>query len=114
MTTCIFRLDCAALVLITMNGMKLEKMAVGWHGLLPSLTKFVEQWQPPALRGETKYRDHLLETLRAAVPGDAKVEKEYRHRGTTMSGSNGQGFSQATRLPSSSRLISRKRLTMIA
>ena len=84
MTICIFRLDCAVLVLITMNGMKLEKMAVGWHGLLPSLTKFVEQWQPPALRGETKYRDHLLETLRAAIPGDAKVEKEYRHRGTTI------------------------------
>lgn len=59
-------------------------MSVGWHGLLPSLTKFVEQWQPPILRGETKYRDHLLGTLRAAVPSDAKVEKEYRHRGTTI------------------------------
>lgn len=80
---CNFRLDCAALGLITLNGMKLEKMAVSWHGLLPCLTKFVEQWQPPVLRGETKYRDHLLETLRASVPVDAKVEKEYRHRGTT-------------------------------
>lgn len=84
MTFCNFRLDCATLGLITLNGMKLEKMAVSWHGLLPCLTKFVEQWQPPALRGETKYRDHLLETLRASVPGDAKVEKEYRHRGTTI------------------------------
>jgi len=63
---------------------QLEKVAVGWRGLLPSLTEFVEQWQPPSLKGETKYRDHLLTTLRAAIPEDAKVEKEYRHRGTTI------------------------------
>jgi hypothetical protein len=63
---------------------QLEKLSVGWHGLLPSLTKFVEQWRPPSLRGETKYRDHLLSALREAVPDDTKVEKEYRHRGTTI------------------------------
>ena len=64
--------------------MQLAKLSVGWNGLLPSLTKFLEQWQPPNLRGETKYRDHLLGALRAAVPNDSKVEKEYRHRGTTI------------------------------
>lgn len=63
---------------------QLDKLSVGWHGLLPSLTKFVEQWQPPTLKGEVKYRDHLLNALRAAVPEGTKLEKEYRHRGTTI------------------------------
>jgi len=63
---------------------KIEKLTVSLNGLLSTFVKLVEAWQPPVLKAETKYRDHLLEHIRAAVPEDARVEREYRHRGTTM------------------------------
>lgn len=63
---------------------KIEKLAVSFNGLMPPFVKLVEAWQPPVLKAETAYRDHLVDHIRAAVPEDARVEKEYRHRGTTM------------------------------
>lgn len=63
---------------------KLDKLTVTWSGLLPSMVKLLESWEPPKLKGETNYRDHLLNEMRASIPSDCKVEKEYRHRGTTI------------------------------
>jgi hypothetical protein len=63
---------------------KIDKLAVSFNGLLPTFVKLVETWKPPKLKGETAYRDHLVEHIRGAVPDDARVEREYRHRGTTM------------------------------
>jgi len=63
---------------------KIEKLAVSFNGLLPTFVKLVEAWQPPTLKTETEYRNHLVDYIRAAIPGDARVEKEFRHRGTTM------------------------------
>jgi hypothetical protein len=63
---------------------KIGKLSVSWEGLLPTMTKFVGEWKPPKLRSEAQYRDDLLTELRQALPDDAKVEKEYRHRGTTL------------------------------
>lgn len=60
------------------------KIAVAWGGLLPAFAKLVRHWNPPPLRNEAAYRDHLLTRIRASVPPDTKVEKEYRHRGTTV------------------------------
>ena len=60
------------------------KIAVAWGGLLPAFAKLVRHWNPPPLRDEAAYRDHLLTRIRASVPPDTKVEKEYRHRGTTV------------------------------
>jgi hypothetical protein len=63
---------------------KIEKLAVSFNGLMPTFVKLVEAWRPPTLKAETAYRDHLVDHIRASVPDDARVEKEYRHRGTTM------------------------------
>jgi hypothetical protein len=63
---------------------KIEKLAVSFNGLMAPFVKLVEAWRPPVLKGETAYRDHLVDHIRAAVPEDARVEREYRHRGTTM------------------------------
>ena len=63
---------------------RIEKLTVTMNGLLPVMTELVAKWSPPKLRSEIAYRDHLLAYVREAVPGDTKLEKEYRHRGTTM------------------------------
>lgn len=63
---------------------KIEKLTVSWNGLLPVMTKLVQDWRPPKLPSEANYRDHLFNVIRESVPADTKVEKEYRHRGTTM------------------------------
>lgn len=64
--------------------MNISKLAVTWEGLLSAIVKLVRQWQPPQLKNEAAYRDHLLALIRNAVPADTKVEKEYRHYGTTI------------------------------
>lgn len=63
---------------------KIDKLAVTWSGLLPVIAKVVSAWKPPKLKSEAAYRDNLLALLRETVPDDARVEKEFRHRGTTM------------------------------
>jgi hypothetical protein len=67
-----------------MSTQQIRKLNVSWQGLLPAMTKFVTDWSPPKLRSEAQYRDHLLKQLRESLPSDAKLEKEYRHRGTTL------------------------------
>jgi hypothetical protein len=62
----------------------LTKGTVAFNGLLSCLADLVEQdWRPAMQPSETKYRDHLLKFLRAKVPSDTRVEREYRHGGTT-------------------------------
>lgn len=63
---------------------KIEKLEVSWNGLLPVITKVVSQWKPPRLKSEISYRNDLLALLRDVLPTDTQLEKEYRHRGTTM------------------------------
>jgi hypothetical protein len=64
--------------------MNISKLAVTWEGLLSAVAGLVGQWKPPLLKNEVAYRDHLLSLIRSAVPPDTKVEKEYRHHGTTI------------------------------
>jgi hypothetical protein len=62
---------------------KLTKVDVAISGLLGGLVKLVEQWEPGTLGSETEYRDSLLKFIRSSVPEDCRVEREYRHGGTT-------------------------------
>jgi hypothetical protein len=61
----------------------LTKVEVAFRGFLPSFLEIIKAWQPGELSGELKYRDSLLRFIRDAVPSDCRVEKEYRHDGTT-------------------------------
>lgn len=62
----------------------LTKASVALKGLLTSLADLVEaEWKPGNLPTEIKYRDSLLAFLRKSVPDDARLEREYRHGGTT-------------------------------
>ena len=63
---------------------RIEKLSVTISGLLPVITELVGKWVPTKQRSETAYRDLLLAHFREVLPADTKLEKEYRHRGTTM------------------------------
>ncbi len=63
---------------------KIKKLTVTWSGLVPTFAKHLREWTPPKLPTEANYRDNLLNFLRESVPNDAKVEKEFRHHGTTL------------------------------
>jgi hypothetical protein len=63
---------------------KLTALSVSVNGLMPELASLLNSWQPGNHRTEKEYSDELAEFLRGAVPSDAKVEREYRHHGTTM------------------------------
>jgi len=45
--------------------------------------KLVREWQPPALPTELQYRNALVTLLRERLK-KAKIEPEYRHKGTTI------------------------------
>lgn len=62
---------------------KLSKVAIGFHGLVDSLCGLLQEWHPPSLKTESEYSDALAEYLRVRLPEDARVEREYRHEGTT-------------------------------
>lgn len=62
---------------------KITKASVAWEGLLASLSREVNDWNPENFDKETEYRDSLAAHLRACAP-DARIEKEYRHIGTTI------------------------------
>jgi hypothetical protein len=62
---------------------KLTKGDVAIGGLMSALVHLVESWDPGPLSSEKAYRDSLLKFLRTAVPEDCRVEREYRHGGTT-------------------------------
>lgn len=63
---------------------KIDKLEVTWSGLLKVISTVVSDWKPPRLKGEISYRNDLLGMLREVLPSDVMLEKEYRHRGTTI------------------------------
>lgn len=63
---------------------KIDKLSVSINGLVPTFVKLVNSWRPPILKAETSFRDHLVDFIRASIPDDVRVDKEYRHRGTTI------------------------------
>jgi hypothetical protein len=63
---------------------QLTKAAVSWSGLLPAFVKLVAAWQPTEMKSELAYRNALYSFLKEAIPPDCRIEKEYRHRGTTV------------------------------
>lgn len=64
----------------------MKKIELGFfgEGLHRGLVRILKNWRPSAMRTELEYRDALFERLRAALPDNAQIEKEYRHRGTTV------------------------------
>jgi hypothetical protein len=62
---------------------RLSKAEIGFKGLVSSIDAILSSWRPPTLRTELAYSDALADHLRAALPEDARVEREYRHEGTT-------------------------------
>ena len=61
----------------------LTKTNVALAGLVPNLVDAIGKWAPEALHSELKYRDSLLSFLRSNIPPDCRIEREYRHNGTT-------------------------------
>lgn len=47
-----------------------------------NVTRIIREWQPAELPSELKYRDSLIDLLREHLK-KAKIEREYRHHGTT-------------------------------
>jgi hypothetical protein len=43
----------------------------------------LKDWHPSSLRNELAYSNALADHLRAVLPNDAQVDREYRHEGTT-------------------------------
>lgn len=62
---------------------KLTKVGVAAGGIVANLVRLIEAWQPGPLSTELKFRDSLLHFIRENVPADCRVEREYRHSGTT-------------------------------
>lgn len=62
---------------------KLGKAEVAMNGLLGSLGGLIGDWKPGRLGSEIQYRDSLVSFLRASIPENCRVEREYRHGGTT-------------------------------
>lgn len=54
-----------------------------WDGLLSNLERVVGDWRPRAYTRETQYSNALAEFIRDRAP-KARVEREYRHFGTTV------------------------------
>ncbi len=63
---------------------KIGKLDVATNGLVSAFAKLVSKWRPPVLKTEIAYSNDLADFLRQRVPDDAKIEREYRHLGTTM------------------------------
>jgi hypothetical protein len=63
-----------------------EKIDLGFFGksLHDGLLSILEKWRPPKMATELECRNALFERLRKFLPDKAKIEKEYRHEGTTL------------------------------
>jgi len=62
---------------------RISNATIGWNGLLPSLETAITNWQPGAQKNELAYSNSLASHLRAVLPADMQVQREYRHEGTT-------------------------------
>lgn len=62
----------------------LTKLSAAAGTLVSLLAELIDtEWKPVEMDTELQYRNDLLTFLRANVPDDARLEKEYRHGGTT-------------------------------
>ncbi|HXT70960.1 MAG TPA: hypothetical protein VN700_14460 [Vicinamibacterales bacterium] len=61
----------------------MSKAGVDWNGLFRSVESAVQGWQPTTLKTELAYSNALATHLRAVLPDGVRVEREYRHEGTT-------------------------------
>lgn len=62
---------------------RLNKAVIGFKGLVDSISVLIQEWHPPVLRTEIEYSNTLARYLRERLPEDARIEREYRHEGTT-------------------------------
>lgn len=62
---------------------RLSKATIGFNGLLATLNDVVSGWHPEVLKTELAYSNSLAAHLRAVLPEDSRIEREYRHEGTT-------------------------------
>ena len=62
---------------------RVNKLQIGVDGFASTLERLVGEWKPPVLKTEPAYSNHLAEYLRTVLPEDTRVEREYRHNGTT-------------------------------
>lgn len=65
------------------EAVKVNKASIGFNGLMSTLEELVKGWKPDPMATETGYSNALAAYLRAALPEDTRVEREYRHAGTT-------------------------------
>src|SRR6185295_14837282 len=65
------------------DSVKVNKASIGFNGLVSTLEELVKGWKPEPMATETGYSNALAAYLRAALPEDTRVEREYRHDGTT-------------------------------
>jgi hypothetical protein len=63
---------------------RVSKLKIGLEGgFSETLERLVGEWKPPVLKTEPAYSNHLADYLRKVLPEDTRVEREYRHNGTT-------------------------------
>jgi hypothetical protein len=62
---------------------RLSKTEIRWKGLVPAVETALAAWQPALEKTELAYSNALAGHLRAVFPADARIEREYRHEGTT-------------------------------
>src|SRR4051794_26764216 len=62
---------------------RLSKAQIGWDGLLQSVGNVLKNWEPKPSKREIDCSDELAKFLRTVLPEDSRVEREYRHEGTT-------------------------------
>ncbi len=62
---------------------RVGKAIVGLNGLMTTLESLLKSWHPEAMPSEAGYSDALATYLRMSLPEDTRVEREYRHGGTT-------------------------------
>jgi hypothetical protein len=63
-----------------------ERISRVWNapvGLADAVEQLLSTWQPRTLKTESAYSAALADYLREALPQDVRVEREYRHEGTT-------------------------------
>ena len=63
-----------------------ESISKFWNApvtLFGAVEQELSKWHPPALKTESAYSEALADYLRHALPKDVRVEREYRHEGTT-------------------------------
>jgi hypothetical protein len=62
--------------------MAMTKASVAWKSLLGKTLQELHSWKPQLQSSELAYRNALIDYLREVAP-EARIQKEYRHSGTT-------------------------------